>query len=96
MFKMQAVAGPGPGPAPVECLPDELLALLFRLLDSKALLVAVPAVSAGAGGCAAMRGCRAGSARLGETFRWRAAGGERRAASGVDSCVQPLDLQGPL
>jgi len=32
--------------APIERLPDEVLALLFRFVDPKTLLMAIPAVSA--------------------------------------------------
>ena len=52
---MQATAAlMEPGPelemmVPVERLPDEVLELLFRFLDSKALSMTVPAVSAGGG-----------------------------------------------
>ena len=43
-------SGPGPQAAPIEWLPDEVLDLLFRFVDTKALVMAVPAVSAR--GCA--------------------------------------------
>ena len=91
MFKMQAAELPGsapePGTAPVDCLPDELLALLFRLLDSKTLLVAVPAVSARGG---RVRGDAQLSGRecaFGRDLSLE--GGGRRAAL---MPVQPLDL----
>ena len=50
-----ALMGAGQGSAPIERLPDEVLELLFRVLDSEALLMAVPAVSAWADGMGAWR-----------------------------------------
>ena len=49
--------------APIERLPDEVLELLFRLLDSKTLAMAIPAVSAWAHACGATPSCRPESAR---------------------------------
>ena len=53
-LKMQATAalveaGPERETVPVEWLPDEVLELLFRFADPKALLMVVPAVSARGG-----------------------------------------------
>ena len=35
----------GPETAPIEWLPDEVLALMFHILDPKTLMMAIPAVS---------------------------------------------------
>ena len=64
---MRAGAGPdtddSTAPTPIERLPDELLELLLCFVDSKTLLMAVPAVSVRREGGVAMPSSRPGSAR---------------------------------